>query len=245
MTFKAGIKNILVVLAIILAGTNLSFSQIKEGKITFERKTNLEKRFDDPRMKRFVTEDNKIKTDMFVLYFNDTCSIFKPILSDTPDEMSWMTTKNSYYQNSLRDEKLTILGLFGQDVYIRDSISKRQWKITENKRMIGKYECRKAIYQKDDSTRLYAWFSPDIIPTTGPEGFSGLPGTILGLATEDGGIIYFAKTVEIMQPKKEDFSVNIGKNKVYTMPELKEKIEKDYGNTPWGKRMFGDLFRWL
>ena len=26
---------------------------------------------------------------------------------------------------------------------------------------------------------------------------------------------------------------------------LKAKIEKDYGNTPWGKRMFDDLFRWL
>ena len=29
------------------------------------------------------------------------------------------------------------------------------------------------------------------------------------------------------------------------LKELREKIEKDYGNTPWGKRMFDDLFRWL
>jgi hypothetical protein len=29
------------------------------------------------------------------------------------------------------------------------------------------------------------------------------------------------------------------------MNEFKLKIEKDYGNSPWGKRMFEDLFRWL
>jgi hypothetical protein len=26
---------------------------------------------------------------------------------------------------------------------------------------------------------------------------------------------------------------------------LRQKIEKEYGNTPWGKRLFDDLFRWL
>ena len=141
--------------------------------------------------------------------------------------------------------KSSVLSLFGTDVFITDSITPRNWKITENKRKIGNYECRKAIYQKNDSTRLYAWFSVDIIPTTGPEGFSGLPGTILGLATEDGGVIYFAKSVEAMVPKKEDLMLNSGKNKIFTMNEFKLKIEKDYGNSPWGKRMFEDLFRWL
>jgi hypothetical protein len=29
------------------------------------------------------------------------------------------------------------------------------------------------------------------------------------------------------------------------MDELKTKIEKDFGNTPRGKRMFNDLFRWM
>jgi hypothetical protein len=37
----------------------------------------------------------------------------------------------------------------------------------------------------------------------------------------------------------------IGKNKVFSMLELRLKIEKEYGNTPWGKGMFDDLFRWL
>ncbi len=240
----AGINKLFGVLLALLLGTT-TYGQITSGKIVFERKTNLMKRFNDDRMKRFVNENNKVKTELFALYFNDTCSVFKPILNDVPDEASWMTTKNSYFQNTNTNEKLSVLSLFGTDVFITDSITPRNWKITENKRKIGNYECRKAIYQKNDSTRLYAWFSVDIIPSTGPEGFSGLPGTILGLATEDGGVIYFAKSVEAMVPKKEDLMLNSGKNKIFTMNEFKQKIEKDYGNSPWGKRMFEDLFRWL
>lgn len=222
-----------------------AISQITSGKIVFERKTNLMKRFNDPRMKRFVTEDNKIKVDMFEMYFNDTSSVFKPILSNTPDEMSWMTTKNTYYQNSNQQKQLSVLSLMGQEVYIMDSLPVRQWKITDSKRKIGTYECRKAVYEKNDSTRLYAWFSVDIVPALGPEGFCGLPGMILGLATEDGGVIYFAKTVEVVAVKKEDLTYNIGKNKVFTTSEFRTKIEADYANTPWGKRIFDDLFRWL
>ena len=77
--------------------------------------------------------------------------------------------------------------------------------------------------------------------------FSFLPPhlTVLGLATEDGGIIYYAKSVERIASKKEDLDLPIGKNKVFSMLELRLKIEKEYGNTPWGKGMFDDLFRWL
>ena len=65
------------------------------------------------------------------------------------------------------------------------------------------------------------------------------------MATEDGGIVYFAKSIELVAPKNEDLMPDKGKNKVFTLVQLKAKIEKDYGNTPWGKRMFDDLFRWL
>jgi GLPGLI family protein len=122
----------------------------------------------------------------------------------------------------------------------------RPWKITDNKRVINGYNCRKAVYQKNDSTRIYAWYTTSITPSVGPEGFCGLPGLIMGIATEDGGIIYFAKKVELLESiPAETFKIDLGKNKYYTMSEFRAKIEKEYGNTPWGKRLFGDLFRWL
>ncbi len=218
---------------------------ISSGKIIFERRTNLEKRFNDQRMKRFVTEANKIRIESFQLAFNDTSSYFAVVPSNEPEEMAWLTTKNAYYQNLNKSSQLMMLAVFGQNVYVQDSLPQRTWKITDGKRTICGYECRKAIYQKNDSTRLYAWYSPLLTPSVGPEGFCGLPGTILGLATEDGGIVYFAKKIELSEPKKEELVLNPGKNKVFTIAELRQKIDKEYGSTPWGKSLFNDLFRWL
>ena len=223
----------------------IGFSQINAGKIVFERRTNLEKQIIDGRMKSQVNENNKIRVELFDLYFNDTSSIFKPIITGEADPLGWATSRNTILQNFKSNEKLSELNIFGQIVYVKDNNQIRKWKITESKRIIANYECYKAIWQKNDSTRIYAWFSVDIVPTVGPEGFDGLPGAILGLATEDGGIIYFAKSVEIITPKVEIFKINTGKKEVYSIEELKTKIEKDFGNTPRGKRILSDLFRWM
>ena len=245
MISPAGIKH-LVFLVLCLFHVS-SWAQVNTtGKITYERRTNLMKRYNDPRMKRFVNEDNKIKNEEFTLTFNDSISYFKPVPTNTVDEMAWMTTKNQYYQFLNQEKQVSILSIFGQDTYIRDSLPLRPWKITDSKRVISGYNCRKAIYQKNDSTRIYAWYTTSITPSVGPEGFCGLPGLIMGIATEDGGIIYFAKKVELLESiPAETFKINPGKNKYYTMSEFRAKIEKEYGNTPWGKSLFGDLFRWL
>ena len=245
MTLKDGIKRI-AFLSFFIFVFSTGFGQYSTyGKITFERKTNLLKRFTDKRMRNFITEDNKIKVDRFELLFNDTSSVFRPIQDVSEGRMGWMTTKNFYYQYLGEESQFIILGLYGQNVYIKDSLPQRKWKVTESKRNIGGYECRKAMYEKNDSTRIYAWYTPELSTPIGPEGYCGLPGTILGLATEDGGIVYFAKKIELILPTEEELTPEIKKNDVYNLEELKAKIEKDYGNTPWGKRMFDDLFRWL
>ena len=237
-------KNIFLILFGLLIST-IGLTQITAGKIVFERRTNLEKKITEGRMKQMINETNKIRTEQFELFFNDTCSIFKPILSDEADQLAWTTSKNTILQNFTSNEKLSILSVMGQPIYVKDENTKRNWQITENKRKIANYDCYKAIWQKNDTTRIYAWYTLDIEPSVGPEGFNGLPGAILGLATEDGGIIYFAKTVEEIIPKKEMFTIDTLKKEVFTMEELKTKIEKDFGNSPRGMRWFSDMFRWL
>ncbi len=245
MILKGGIKKTLFFTLFVFCCT-CGFGQYNSyGKITFERKTNLLKRFNDKRMRNFITEENKIKIDRFELLFNDTSSVFRPIQDVSEGRMGWMTTKNHYYQYFGEQSQFIILGLYGQDVYIKDSLPQRNWKITESKRNIGGFKCRKAMYEKNDSTRIYAWYTTEMTTPTGPEGYCGLPGTILGLATEDGGIVYFAKKIEFVAPNNKDLTPETKKGDIYDLKGLKLKIEKDYGNTPWGKRMFDDLFRWL
>jgi GLPGLI family protein len=127
---------------------------------------------------------------------------------------------------------------------VEDSMPCRKWKITGSKRNIAGYDCRKAIFYINDSTPIYAWYTSDIVPSIGPESFADLPGAILGLATEDGGVIYFAKTVETVNPSMQALIPVKGKNKVYSSTEMKAILLKEFGKSLWGKAMVKDMFSW-
>lgn len=235
--------NLLLFSCIFFLNVNTIQSQIKSGKITYERKTNLYKKFkNNGDVKDWLKEEDKNKIDVFELYFNDSLSVFKPQETDLAEKMSWSTNKNSVYQNRLTNKRLTIKTIWGERFLLQDSIRHCKWKITENKRTICSYQCRKAILNVNDSTRLYAWFSSELDASIGPESLCGLPGTILGLATEDGGVIYFAKTVELSKPTLEVLLIKKTKDKIYQTSELKAQISKDFGKEKWGKMMLYNQF---
>lgn len=223
-------------------------AQINSGRIVFERKTNLKKRLgDNPRMKNFITEENKYRIENFELLFNDTSSVFKPIPSEEPESMGMMkyfTQQNTVYLNLNNRKKFIAMDLWGNPAYIKDSMDDRQWKITESRRNISGYNCRKAIWQMNDSTRIYAWYAVDIVPSIGPEGFEGLPGAILGLATEDGSVVYFAKEVKLMDPPSAVLSYDEKGKDVYTEEELKKMLMERMGQ--WVKpKDLEAMFSWL
>ncbi|MCX6292658.1 MAG: hypothetical protein NT126_13000, partial [Bacteroidetes bacterium] len=72
--------------------------------------------------------------------------------------------------------------------------------------------------------------------------FVGLPGAILGLATEDGSVIYFAKNVEAVKQELNNLFPPKTKEKIYSSGELKSKLEKEYGKEKWGKAMIRNVF---
>ncbi len=223
--------------------TQVALSQITYGKITYERKTNLYKKFkNNGDVKEWLREEDKNKVDVFELYFDDSLSVFKPQESDLVERMSWATTKNVVYQNHLSNKRLTEKKIWGETFLVADSIRTFKWKITESKRNICGYQCRKAIWQANDSTRIYAWFCSEVNSSIGPESFVGLPGAILGLATEDGGVIYFAKSVEVVKPEQTTLLQKKSKQKIYKAAELKAQLEKDFGKEKWGKAMIYNNF---
>lgn len=221
----------------------LASSQITYGKITYERKTNLYKKFkNNGDVKEWLKEEDKNKIDMFELYFNDSLAVFKPQESDLAERMSWATSKNVVYQNFHSNYRLTEKKIWGEQFLVADSVRQFKWKITESKRSICGYQCRKAIWQANDTTRIYAWFCTEVNASIGPESFVGLPGAILGLATEDGGVIYFAKSVEMIKPDVTTLVPKKSKQKTYKSAELKAQLEKDFGKEKWGKAMIYNNF---
>lgn len=239
MIFKRYILSILFFVVL----SSVANSQITYGKITYERKTNLYKKFkNNSDVKEWLKEEDKNKIDIFELYFNDSLSAFKPQESDLVERMSWSTTKNIVYQNHQSKSRVTEKKIWGEQFIIADTVRTFNWKITDSKRSICGYQCRKAIWQANDTTRIYAWFCSELNPSIGPESFVGLPGTILGLATEDGGIIYFAKSVEVIKPEQTVLLQKKSKQKIYKSSELKAQLEKQFGKEKWGKIMIYNNF---
>lgn len=233
-----------IILACLVAiCSSLAYGQISYGKITYERKTNLYKKFkNNGDVKEWLKEEDKNKVDVFELYFNDTLSVFKPQESDLVERMSWATNKNVVYQDYRRNTRLTEKTIWGEKFLVQDSVRQFTWKITDSKRKICGYQCRKAIWTANDSTRLYAWYCNEIMPSIGPESFVGLPGTILGLATEDGGVIYFAKSVEILKPDAAALIPKKSKLKLYTVAQVISILEQQWGKEKWLKTMIHNNF---
>ena len=239
-------KKIAGTLAFVLLST-VSIAQLTQGSITFERRTNLKKTVgDNPRVSRFLNDDNKIRKENFELKFNETSSVFKHIENEDEEDigmMKYFTQRNTVYQDLDNNGFMVILNSWGQPMYLQDSISIRLWKVTESKRKFAGYMCYKSIWEMNDSTRIYGWFCPDIVPSVGPEGFSGLPGAILGLATEDGGVVYYATEVKEMEVTAETTDFTEYMDETYTKEELKEILLKNMGK--WIKKKDLDaMFAW-
>lgn len=218
-------------------------AQITSGKILFERKTNLYKRFkNEDWVTNWVKESDKTKVDEFEMYFNDSLTAFKPKESEEKENYSWMTSKNSVYQNLNANTRYSIKDIWRNLIPITDSLYVRKWKITDSKRNICGYSCRKAIWEQNDTTRIYAWYCTEISVSAGPESFCGLPGMILGLATEDGGVIYFAKSMEQGPQDMNNLLPPKTKEKVLTSAELRTQLKKEFGKEEWSKEWLRNIF---
>lgn len=205
------------------------------GKIVYERKTNLLKRFSKiDWIKEWLTEDKsmKIKSETFELYFNDTASAFLPVEGNKMDWMQWATSNNKVYTNFKTQQRITFKDIFGEIFVLKDSIPVRKWKYTGRKRKIAGFECLQLVWQENDTSRIYAWTALSIPAPVGPESFSNLPGAVLGLATEDGGVVYFAKSVSFTKPNEQVFRIPKYK-KTQTTQELLDYLKRQNKKSKW------------
>lgn len=246
---KVGVDGSKIIAVIVfLFMTTLTFGQvIRSGEIVFEKRTNLEKRFEgQDRMGRSNEWMKKPKIDEYTLYFTDSTSLFKPIMPEVgDDDREWATMKNTTYQNLNSNVLEREFSFYGSKIYLSDSLKKREWIITENVRTIAGYKTKQALWIANDSTNIYAWYSEQILPSVGPESFNGLPGAILGLALEDGGVVYFAKEVKPLSKNNIEKEMPKGKAKDYfTSEKLKTYVLDLFSKRGSGGRLLDDVFVW-
>jgi GLPGLI family protein len=224
------------------ANTQTTF--ITSGKISFERKITqytLNESFQSEKdmasgwSEEFKKIFPKIITDNYVMDFNTSKTYYR-LAKENPDNKymvyGFKPSETDFTLQYLNDE-LTIMkkSLFENEYFIKDSITKYEWKITGELRDIAGFECKKAITKICDSVVVVAFYTDQILVKGGPESFNGLPGMILGLAIPRLSETIYATKLELTS--SEIPIPAQGKSKLVKRDQITFDLKK--GLEQWGK----------
>lgn len=219
----------------LLVSTSL-FAQQKTGTIIFERKQNMHRNATEE-MKAFMPEFRTTK-QMLVFNESASLYKAVPE-DEAPQPSAGgggmvmrfgggMETFTSFSEA----KKVSSTDFFGEQFLIVDTIKKDKWKLTEETKTIAGHLCRKATTRtkiaaqgmrfsvggpsagnqqtpQEKEVDVIAWYADDIIAPAGPENYNGLPGVILAMDIDEGGIVFTALEVQanadlklLKEPKK-------------------------------------------
>lgn len=177
---------------------------IHEGQIEFERRVNayalLNAYYTDQIEQSFVQQYKSSKPQFgisnYTLLFNDTSSVYSPNhnLPNLP-EVSLLMTQNIVYSDLNTRTSISRKKAVDDEFLVIDSMRKVKWKITDETKQIAGFTCRRANAIIMDSVYVVAFYTDQIVPRSGPESFSGLPGMILGVALPYEHMSWFATHV--------------------------------------------------
>jgi len=174
----------------------------KSAKITFEKKINQKQQLAS---NTWISDDARDKMSKYRISnwdysFNDSSSIYKIKPKETLNDNNFFfiagDNTNELYTDFSKKARVIRKPIRGEDFILKDTIPHLNWKIMHDVRQIAGYECRKAIAVINDSVTVVAFYSEEILLKGGPEGFTGLPGMILGLAIPRYNTTWFATKVE-------------------------------------------------
>lgn len=193
-------KNIFTaIVLLILCKFSIAQSPIlTEVRIEFERKVNVWANmgaFGD-QMKNSTPQF----TSSFYSYETDESkSLYKPIPKEDNNRYSFfsITTENTVFTDLKAKEQVSLKSVFDKTYLVTDSLRHIDWKITNEFREIAGFNCRRATAIILDSVFVVAFYSNEIMPSGGPESFTGLPGMILGLVINRLHTTWYATKVNV------------------------------------------------
>ncbi len=104
--------------------------------------------------------------------------------------------RGAVYKNLSQKQMIRQYEFFGRNFLIKEALKPISWKLENEQKTIGSYNCRKAS-ANIDTMKVIAWYCPDIAINDGPDIFWGLPGLILEVNVDGGKKTIVANTVKI------------------------------------------------
>src|SRR6187551_461510 len=150
------------ILLVIICASLISnaFSQVKQGKIVYERKSQLQIQINDPAFQNMVPKE---RIDKFELLFADNKTLWRAT-EEQPEEMSFdnggaqikIITPGSndvLYSDLNTSRVVEQREVMSKQFTIEDSIRRFNWKMgNETKEILG-YKCRKATTTRTNQSQ--------------------------------------------------------------------------------------------
>ncbi len=209
---------------------------ISEGKIEFEKKLNLHAQMegDDSWVTEWKKNTPQFKITYFDLSFLNNKTFYKPGKENAENNRMWQqpAEDNVIFSDLEKHTAVSQKNIFEKTFLIQDSTRNIQWKITDEKRTIAGFECRRANALIMDSIYIVAFYTDEIVTPGGPESFSGLPGMILGLAIPHEHVTWFATKLYAIPVTETEFKIPTKGTKT-TNTAMKDNIKSSLKN--WGR----------
>ena len=181
------------------------------------------------------------------LYFTPTASRYEDSEeSAEAEDMGYSWRKEAYsirrdFEKNAISDLMTVLG---KTYLVEDTLIPQQWKIHNDLKEVAGHVCMNATWEDTlKKQKIVAWFAQDIPLQAGPERFCGLPGLILEVDVNNGGMTVSADRITMHRITKELEHPKKGKSKkvkeaAYTDVLKKHMAEKRKAEEPafWGIR---------
>ena len=201
-------KKILLLPALLFA-LAVSAQENTSGKVIYEQTVKLEIKLEGDAA-QFADMLPKERKSNKVLYFNPEVSLYQNGESDDSQSMESNGGNVTIQLKEPENKVFTDLQKktqieqreFMTRMFLIEGNSPVNWKMTGNQKMILDYPCQEAVTEID-SLPLSAWFTPAIPVSAGPASYSGLPGLILEINSNNGSRTIVATSIDFESPDKE------------------------------------------
>jgi len=183
------------------------------------------------------------------LLFSENNSVFINSKGDEPIVyMNGVNFRDGYYvQDKIGNlifkdfikDSIRIRKLVNTEPYVsKENLPKFEWKIKDTTKQIGSFNCRLAT-TSFRGRNYSAWFTEKIPFADGPWKFSGLPGMILEVVSEDNDYQFLFRSVEMpIKSKNENITFNedgtyLDFEKFKTADDIEFQKMKKQGEARW------------
>lgn len=186
----------------------------------------------------------KVYTEMFITPTQTKYQDAEEKAEPEDEGYSWRKDEFMIQRNFETQTNYEVFTMLGKKYLLQDSIHGQDWKILNDMKEVAGHVCMNAFWEDTlKMQKVSAWFALDIPVSSGPERFCGLPGLILEVDVNDGGMIITADKIETRKLTNELDLPKKNKGKKITEAEFfslmkKHVDEKRKAEEPpfWGVR---------